>query len=246
MFVRVPKSIIKYSCKENHLLLPMYLYSAIHMNINHDYLVDTNLAHIIETFNPYEDTRKGYHKKYDEVFKLMISGVDDKFSECIELKYPKLENVKNENKQNIQNKQLINKTDRLQYYFLDREINHDGNFIQIDFNEYFYLIDSITDINNNPDTTKKWNLVDLINFYVYLKMQIGLYQYLSKEKDKSIPMRESVFNLSQVMKVGTKTITKYTNELIELGMIEIKVGSFIGNKSTEYYLNNKWREKYER
>lgn len=231
MFVRVPKQIIKYSCKENHLLLPVYLYSAIHMDINHQYLVDTNLAHIIETFNPNEDVRKGYHKKYDDVLELMINGVDDKFSGCVELRQPK------------QDIQMLSKMERLQYYFLDREVKQDGNFITIDFDEYFYLIDSITEINNKPDIGKKWNLVDLINFYVYLKMQIGLYDYLSKEKDKEIPMRESIATLAGVMKVGTKTITKYTNELIELGMIEIKIGNFMESKSTEYYLSNKWKEE---
>lgn len=231
MFVRVPKPIIKYSCKENHLLLPVYLYSAIHMDINHNCLVDTNLVHIIETFNPNEDVRKGYHKKYDEVLNLMLSGLSDNFSECIELKSPKSNNI-----------QLISKTERLQYYFLDREVQYDGNFIQLDYNEYFYLIDSITEINNKSDTTKKWNLVDLINFYIYLKMQILLYEYLAKEKKKNLVMKESISTLADIMKVGKKTITKYTNELIELGMIEIKVGSFMENKSTEYYLSNKWKE----
>ena len=231
MFVRVPKPIIKYSCKENHLLLPVYLYSAIHMDINHNCLVDTNLAHIIETFNPNEDVRKGYHKKYDEVLNLMLSGLSDNFSECIELKSPKSNNI-----------QLISKTERLQYYFLDREVQYDGNFIQLDYNEYFYLIDSITEINSKSDTTKKWNLVDLINFYIYLKMQILLYEYLSKEKKKNLVMKESISTLADTMKVGKKTITKYTNELIELGMIEIKVGSFMESKSTEYYLSNKWKE----
>ena len=57
----------------------------------------------------------------------------------------------------------------------------------------------------------------------------------------NITMHDSIVKLASVMKVGNKTITKYTNELIELGLIHTKMGNFRDGKSTEYSLSNNWK-----
>ena len=69
----------------------------------------------------------------------------------------------------------------IQYQFLDRDIKMENGFTILDYDEYFYLINTITKINEDKGkTTKsnKWNLIDLINFYMYLKMRI-IYFYNS-------------------------------------------------------------------
>ena len=148
MFVKVPRQIVKYSIENNRLILPVFLYSAIHANQRNNFIVDTNVMHIVETFNPHEDNRKGYNGKYIDTVKLLAKGVPNEFSECIQLKsfidesdasysdtYEKLINS-------------INKNDRLQYYFLTRILETDNKFISIDDEEYFHLVIlSLTSMN---------------------------------------------------------------------------------------------------
>ena len=46
-----------------------------------------------------------------------------------------------------------------------------------------------------------------------------------------------------MLNISYKTITKYTNELIELGLIHTKMGNFREGKSTEYSLSDNWKKK---
>ena len=245
-FIRVPNQIIKYSCSVNHIVLPVYLYSAIHCNPNNDNIVDTNLAHISETFAPNEDVRRKIHLKVEDVIRLLLSDVEDiDISDEI-----------SEHKEVIQGfsacfdgilADKIDKTTRIQYQFLDRDIKMQNGFTMLDYEEYFYLINTITKINEDKGkTTKgnKWNLIDLINFYMYLKMRIVYFHNTAVAKNSlNITMHDSVLKMASVMKVGNKTITKYTNELIELGLIHTKMGNFKEGKSTEYSLSDNWKNK---
>ena len=253
-FIRVPNQIIKYSCSVNHIVLPVYLYSAIHCNPNNDNIVDTNLAHISETFAPNEDVRRKIHLKVEDVIRLLSSDVED-----VDL------SITEENREYIESELLhksevikgfsacfdgaladkIDKTTRIQYQFLDRDIKMENGFTMLDYEEYFYLINTITKINEDKGkTTKsnKWNLIDLINFYMYLKMRIIYFHNTAVAKNSmNITMHDSVMKMASVMKVGNKTITKYTNELIELGLIHTKMGNFKEGKSTEYSLSDNWK-----
>lgn len=243
-FIRVPNQIIKYSCSVNHIVLPVYLYSAIHCNPNNDNIVDTNLAHISETFAPNEDVRRKIHLKVEDVIRLLLSDVED----------IDISEESSEHKEIIKGFSAcfdgvlidkIDKTTRIQYQFLDRDIKMENGFTMLDYEEYFYLINTITKINEDKGkTTKsnKWNLIDLINFYMYLKMRIIYFHNTAMAKNSmNITMHDSVIKMASVMKVGNKTITKYTNELIELGLIHTKMGNFREGKSTEYSLSNNWK-----
>ena len=272
MFVRVPKEIIRYSISKNKLILPVYLYSGIRANQYNNYVVDTNILHIVETFNPHEDKRKGYNSKYIDTIQTLARGVEGEFSGCIQLKCN--QEFKDGNAYaEFYNKLVdgINKNDRLEYYFLNREINMINKFTIIDSDEYFHLLNSITEINfnimNNTDSqvtnsqvtnsqivesefiesqfNKKWNLVDLINLYVYLKMQIEFFAMLSKEKGTQIGMKESIETIANKMGVGTKTISKYINELVKLNMITLNTYQSGHKKVVEYILSNSWRADYE-
>lgn len=243
-FIRVPNPVIKYSCSVNHIVLPVYLYSAIHCNPNNDNIVDTNLAHISETFAPNEDVRRKIHLKVEDVIRLLLSDVEDidvseEFSEHKEI----IKGFSACFDGVLIDK--IDKTTRIQYQFLDRDIKMENGFTMLDYEEYFYLINTITKINENKGkTTKgnKWNLIDLINFYMYLKMRIIYFHNTAMAKNSmNITMHDSVIKMASVMKVGNKTITKYTNELIELGLIHTKMGNFREGKSTEYSLSNNWK-----
>ena len=251
-FIRVPNQIIKYSCSVNHIVLPVYLYSAIHCNPNNDNIVDTNLAHISETFAPNEDIRRKIHLKVEDVIRLLLSDVDDI-------------NIANKSSDDLlEHKEIvkgfsacfdgvladkIDKTTRIQYQFLDRDIRMENGFTMLDYEEYFYLINTITKINEDKGrTTKsyKWNLIDLLNFYMYLKMRIVYFHNTALAKNSlNITMHDSVMKMASVMKVGNKTITKYTNELIELGLIHTKLGNFREGKSTEYSLSYNWKKKMQ-
>ena len=92
----------------------------------------------------------------------------------------------------------------------------------------------------------KWNLIDLINFYMYLKMRIVYFNNTALAKNSlNITMHDSVMKMASIMKVGNKTIAKYTNELIELGLIHTKLGNFKEGKSTEYSLSDNWKKKMQ-
>lgn len=277
-FIRVPNAIIKYSCSINHIILPVYLYSAIHCNPNNNNIVDTNIAHISETFAPNEDVRRKIHLKVESVIRLLMSDVED-FNP-----YNTTCNTYSSIPNNIPNadfyKEIVkgfsacfdgsinenlDKTTRIQYQFLDRNVKMECGFTVMDYDEYFYILNSVTKINEDKGkTTKsnKWNIIDLINFYMYLKMRITYFSNVSNSNNSNssasnsnnsnssnsltapkftVTMHDSISKLAFAMKVGNKTIAKYTNELTKLGLITTKIGNFYYGKSTEYFLSDNWK-----
>lgn len=261
MFIRVPKAILKYSLEYNKLILPVYLYSAVNANMLNNYIVDTNIYHIVETFNPNADSRKGYNRKYLDTIAELHNGREGVFGGMISVKgeVGKLE-----------------KSNRLQYYFLGRELKIDNKFVSVDSNEYFYILNKVEENNvelnfnemkpnemkvnkkgikqsnirnslgtktlKNEDKHSKvtYNIVDLLNLYVYLKNQIEFYNYLSQEQDKDIAMHESMDSIAKKLKVGPKTVAKYIHQLENMKMIKIVEANYKNKKANEYYLNNEW------
>lgn len=242
-FVRVPNQIIKYSCMVNHIILPVYLYSAIHCNPNNGNIVDTNLAHISETFAPNEDSRRKIHLKVEDVVRMLLTDVEDYEYEYEDKKY-KLEGFSACFAGDVS--EGVDKTTRIQYKFLDRDVKFENGYVVLDYEEYFYLLNKITDINSEKGKTtigNKWNLIDLINLYMYLKMRIIYYENTAKAKNTTaITMHESVDKISRILGVGNKTISKYVNQLVELGMICTKLANYKEGKSTVYNLSDKWKE----
>jgi hypothetical protein len=279
----------------NHIVLPVYLYSAIHCNPNNNNIVDTNLAHISETFAPNEDARRKIHLKVENVIRLLLDDVDDvnsirdinSMGDMNEVNDVECDDECNDDECNdkyiASNKIIvhgfsacfygeleskIDKTTRIQYQFLDRDVRMENGFTMLNYEEYFYLLNTVTKINENlkknenmdkldkvdevgkvdkVDKVKaKWNLVDLINFYMYLKMRIVYFQNTAVAKgnngtpNKNIVMRDTIAKMAGILGVGNKTISKYVGQLRELGMIGVKLGCYKNGKSSEYWLSDEW------
>ena len=121
----------------------------------------------------------------------------------------------------------------------------------IDFQEYYYMVEAVGRINEQIDdgasAANRWNLVDLFNFYCYLKMKISIFTNLANLDKKCCgTLKETIATMADNLRVGNKTITKYLHQLEKLGMIEIvtyknKINA--SSKSNEYYLSDMW-EKY--
>lgn len=276
MFVRIPNQIIKYSCAINHMIVPVYLYSAVSSNPNNNYLIDTNLALISETFAPNEDSRKGIPAKIKDCISLLsddvddVSGVDtvdDIDEDSVAINSPTAKSKSGTIKgfsaclfSNLPSS--VDKYTRIKYKFLFREQNMSNGFTMVSFEEYYYIIDAVAKINGQDNKmdckleskldklekseNKKWNLIDLINFYCYLKMKISIFENLKKKDSKCCGvLRESIATMSYNLKVGNKTIAKYVNQLEKLGLIKVKVYKNQLNKSHEYHLSDDWKKKWE-
>lgn len=259
MFVRVPKNLLEYSYSCDRFVLPIYLYCGFAANQFNDFVVSTNIMLMVDTFNPNEDNRKGYNSKYIEALQTLTTGVPNKFSECLYFKCPPSITDPNDF-MNFQQNMIknINKTSKLELYFANREMQINNQFTKVEAEEYFHLINSVNLINNYVPykkndysytefvpNKKKWNLIDLINFYVYLKSRISFFEIQKTESKNLGSMRETTSSMGTKFGVGSKTITKYVNQLKELKMIKTNTSIINKHRVIQYFLDDSWRETNE-
>lgn len=238
-FVKVPNKIIKYSCLHNHFILALYLYSAINKKYYNN-VVDTNIYHITKTFDSTPDKR---YSKESTFYKTLLQlnndvfAIDEdgetylEFSACWDIFSPIT--IK---------KKRIDYSDRIQYEFQDISSTVIDNFTIIYYDEYEYLLNYLNQKNEETlllkEATgkgKKKNIVDIINFYMYMKYIITLSNNMKHSAHPTIK------TLSEKLKLGKNTITEYTNLLIDMKMIECSKGDFYNKVSNIYTLSNEWR-----
>lgn len=246
LYAIVPNSIILYSAKVDHTILPVYLYSWVHQQVHNDNLVDTNIALISETFAP--NNKTGLSVRIKDTLKLFGEEVQDYtspdgsvtpgFSQCVSYR-TKFDTIK--------------PTTRLQYYFLDRDIKHKSQFTIITHQEYNYIIDWIDKYNFGSETSiparesqkRILSSIDIINLYCYLKMRIIQYQNFSKNKlltTEKQTMHESLDTIAKAMSLGPKTVSKYITLLSTMHMIAINDGKgLLRNKINIYTLSEAWK-----
>jgi len=236
LYAVVPNVVILYSCKLNHVILPVYLYSWVHQQVHNNNIVDTNVALIKETFAPGNKT--GISVSIKDVLKLLGTDVPDDeatgtkgFSQCISYRQ-KLDNIKPDT--------------RLQYYFLDRDSSNLSGYTIITHDEYNTIIDYVDNFNygDNPDVdtrvspskSKALNCMDMMNIYCYLKMRIQQFQGLAKARqDASFQMKESVEKISSNLSLGSKTISKYLPHFVNMGLISINNGKGLQRNKPNIY-----------
>jgi hypothetical protein len=240
-------------------------------------MVDTNIAHIVETFAPREDARKQLHAKVEEVIRLMMNDVQDvkDVSDVDEWDSVDVGDIDERDMDNMDEwsdvdewgkglndkvngkakvlvsgfsacfggelDDKVNKTDRIMYQFMDRNVKMEKGFTMLEYKEYFELVNRVNEMNgvSEKNGKAKVNLVELINLYLYMKMRIACFQNVEKmrvkmkmekgigrENGREIGMRDSVAKMSKVMKVGNKTVSRYVGVLMELGMIKGKSGKW--------------------
>ena len=257
-YVRVPRNVILYSCStEDKLTLPIYLYSGIKADKNNNYTVDTTVTLIAETFKPNEDIRKGTYAKVEErlielgsdipEFKIgnaTVNGV----GKCLFGNIENYINPENQIKEGNGGRRFSKEKrygKRIKYNFVDRNICDMEGWIPITYEEYTYLENTVNKIkyekliNGEKD---KWNLVLLINLYVYLKYYILLYENISRATDKNITMHEGVLTMAKKFKAGPQTIIMALKQLENLGLIDIEQGFFNQKKSNRYLISKRWKK----
>lgn len=219
-FTKVPNKIISYSCEHNHYVLPLYLYSAINKRSYND-TIDTNLYHIARTFSNTSDKRYSKEKKFLETLLELTEDVKCEkfsFSRCFEM---------------ITDNYSPEYSERIIYKMEDNKKNINDNFTIVYYDEYDYLINFLNQKNNELGRRK--NVIDILNFYIYIKKIISINSVLD------IPIHLTIKTLSEKNNIGKNTVTEYTNLLRECKMIEIKKGDFETKKSNEYLLSDKWK-----
>lgn len=255
-FIRLPNHIITHSLLHDKNIIPFYLYSAVHCNPNYYNIVDTNLSLISETFLPSNPSAPA---KFEKTFFCLSSDIVNPSATNTITTTPSLANTSQYNSSNllqdfsspfkvitpaIQNSASINKTTRLQYIFLDRYEKTDNKWTKFTLQEYFYITDCI------PALNQKYNIVELLNLYAYFKQRILFYSYVQPKQFYTTPsMHESIDTICQATNLARNTFTKYSNQLEELKLINIKKGNFNNYKNkkacNEYSLSALWKEDYE-
>ena len=238
-FVKVPNKIIKYSCLHNHFVLALYLYSAINRKYYNN-VVDTNIYHITKTFDSTPDKR---YSKESTFYKTLLQLNDDvlitdeegnsslEFSACWDIFSPIT--IK---------KKRIDYSDRIQYEFQDTGSVIADNFTIMYYDEYEYLLNYLNQKNEEIMTLKestgkgkKKNIVDILNFYMYMKYIITLSNNMKHTAHPTIK------TLSEKLKLGKNTITEYTNLLIDMKMLNCSKGDFYNKISNIYTLSDEWK-----
>lgn len=239
----MPNKIIQYSCYQNHYILPLYLYSAINRKYYNN-IVDTNIYHITRTFDLTADKR--YSKESNFLKTLLLlnddisTTVEDKNGNKKLFEFSACWSVINFN--TTLNNLKIDYSDRIQYEFQDTSDIIQNNFTIIYYDEYEYIINYLTKMNQEIMVTKEVtgkgkqkNMIDILDFYVYLKYIISLSNNYNHEAHPTIK------TLAEKMSIGKTTVTEYTNILVNMGMIEYLKGDFSRKSSNVYNLSNKWR-----
>ena len=216
MFIPLPSNLMSYSLSENHWVLPVYMYSFTRkssVNPIEPNMVETTLGLMSEIFCPNEDSRRGIGNKIGEALNILYNGVEGKFSPVVSL---------------CDTEDLI---DFIQYtkssllrYTVDRVQSRTG-FLKLNYDEYFKL----ENLNRELDEKGKciYNIVELINLYVYLKSRASLYCNINEKKYgkyigiNNTKIHDSISTISNELGIGNKTCAMYLNQLEKIGMIRI-------------------------
>lgn len=259
-FIKVPNHIITYSIKHNRTILPSYLYGMIHAEVYNEYYCSLNLSFLLSYYvSPTK--RKRMSNQFVKGLNILLYGNSNS----------KNENEKNENKDNetLENSfQLKYERDKnldfttneiITFKVIDREVNIVNRWTGVYFDEYYYLVNEVNERNYGVSGKNEWNLIDLINLYLYLKMKINQNDNMSNIRSASIPYIYSFESFSKMYKngksnndndnnlnvtgIGSKTITKYLNQLQELGLIKIlseKQYNKLKEATNKSRINNQW------
>lgn len=252
-FIRVPNYIIDYSIKNNKYILPLYLYSAINNNPFQENIVNTNIALISDTFAP---DQRLVPMKFKASLSSLINEEQESFSPPLQLLYAS--GIKIDAKANpAEEITKISNSAHLQYMFLDRDIKMDNNWTLLYFDEYFYLLNATVQRKQTITKQKraKYNTIELFNLYMYFKHKIQLYSLtqskLRRELNSNITceMHESLETICKNTNLARNTLTKYINQLSDLGMLNISKGKYNAKDKdanvktpNTYTLSNEWRE----
>lgn len=246
LFVRVPNPVITYSCAKNHLLLPLYVFSAIKSDPCNKDRVETTFNLIANTlyFNDSNASRNA--AKIKAGLRLLAEDVpdceldpDDYFEE----KQPVLQgfgaclNVDDIPTNATGNTAIF-------YQFLNNDITMLNCFTPILKKEYYFFFSEIKNLathNALPTTAKDINILELFDYYVYLKMKINMFATISKIKGYTCTMHENYDTIIANMHISRASIAKYNKQLVELGLIDIthkKLKNFL--PINIYSLSDKW------
>lgn len=219
-FIKVPNNIIKYSLKYNHTILPIYLYCQTHAEIYNNNYCSFSLSFLLSYFVS-GDKKRRMSSQFSNGFDVLLYGSYDnnneenknniKMSNSFQLVY--------DDKYNEDTQIPIN--DSITIKVLDRSSIIVNQWTPIYFDEYYYIINSIKKRNIGRVGKNEWNLIDLFNMYLYFKMMWGQFKNLSKTREVDIPYVYNNEDIEKEYNIGSKTITKYMNQLKELGLIEI-------------------------
>jgi len=213
IYISVPNSIIRYSCKHNKYFLAVYLYSWAHSQHHNDDLVETTLSIMGDSFEP-NRLSYGFHNDLKQVLKLMYNGVDDNkkkgvegFSPCIDFKG---------RKNNVKSNTI------LRYYFLGRVIKVVNDFTIITMDEYNKIVEWAFDWNleasEGHKRNRKRDIVDKIGV-VGDKISLDITRNNNDSNTKNLSEFKrgvSVFDLLNVycyMKMKISTYKNYDKKI---------------------------------
>lgn len=83
LFIKVPDQILTQSITLSPYILPTYLYSSYNSNPQLSYQVDTNLAHIVETFCPNQSSKLGLYPRFYEALEFLSSPSSSSHSQSL-------------------------------------------------------------------------------------------------------------------------------------------------------------------
>lgn len=205
-------------------------------------MVDTNIYHITKTFDNNPDKRYSKESNFYKTLLLLnddVSSIDTdnsnnsiEFSACWNICSPIIKGKR------------IDYSDRIQYEFQDVSTAIMDNFTIVYYDEYEYLLDylnrkneEISALKESTGKGKKKNIIDILNFYVYMKYIITLSNNYHHSAHPTIK------TLSEKLKLGKNTITEYINLLVDMKMIKYTKGEFSTKTSNTYLLSNEWRKE---
>lgn len=221
MFIPLPSNLMSYSLSENHWVLPVYMYSFTRkssVNPIEPNMVETTLGLMSEVFCPNEDSRRGIGNKIGEALNILYNGVEGKFSPVISL-------CDEECHINISTKSSLLR------YTVDRVQSRTG-FLKLNYDEYFKLENLSREVDEKGKCI--YNIVELMNLYVYLKSRASLYCNINEKKYgkyigiNNTKIHDSISTISNELGIGNKTCAMYLNQLEKIGMIKIFRGKEIG------------------
>ena len=204
-YIKLPNGLIRLA-KDYKCLIPTYIYVALHSDSRVENVVDTNLEHIVETFKPNEDSRKGLDLKFKQCLKILQNDYDS-----IDFFYGSF---------GAENLDEIRKNERIQFTFVDASRKDFSGYVKLNFKDVYDLIDTVPYRNElreekrasegTKDDNRKIDLCDVLNVYAYYMYRKNLYEHNGGEFD------ESLKRIGKQLGLGDKTVARCLNEIGEI------------------------------
>ena len=273
MYVPIENILIYYSCNVNPYVLPIALYSWAHAQFAFNRYVETSISMIQQTLAPHTEPSRMYGK-IKETLEVLWTGSDDfrvgnkEFSGI----FPQIDY-----KVYFLNIKPTTMLQYYSHVGLKAQQGHVYGYTLITADEYYYLLESVTRWNNycsfaapvvedgyilsfdcakkvdadrSPGAKKKLDFCTILNLYCYLKMQIKAFDNIRNSNpisNQELYMREGIQAIAEKLGKTNRTITRYIQLLVNLGMIGINgnprtrnSGDFIANVPTKYWLSDSW------